>query len=714
MKSNSYAVCLAFALLVGVVPAAQAQTEASIRFGAMWWDQDAREAKFQEFREVPMGGFIEDFIIRTASERNVVTFFGVKSLHEDQSTALRWNNGVRWSAKVSYSEIPHRFSYLARSPFTQTDPGVFIISDSLQRQNQDNPSAYVATMTDVLAASSRVPLEFGTDVSTARLQTRASRNWHFQLQGTRRSKSGAKAYGLPFGFNSAIELAAPIEQRMLDADAIAEYQHPRLTVQGDLGVSAFKNHVDRIYLDNPKRLTDRTSASAYTNGDGSRAGQLDLAPDNQSLRGRLGLSVALPVQSVFNANVAVIRNEQNDAWLPMTVNSAISQSSLDSLPGTNTDAKSTIIAQDYRVTTRPWRALTGVVRLHHQDYDNETPRHTFTGQVRMDQSFIAGRLTNKPFGNSELLAGTDLDWEVLPQATVGATYEFRRRHHTFREIESDEENRVEGRLRLRPVREITLGADYRHGERKSDTFILEDYENSSGVLIEQPGLRRYDVADRIQDRIRTNAGWTPNQKVSMGVSFEWLQNDFDQSELGLQEQQRKITAGNVLVTLTDRLNVNVGGGYEHTSATQKSRESAAVIVQSDTTSWTANPNDHNSYVFTSAEWWAAPAKLSFEVSYLFSRARATYDLLNFGGTAQDLPDTKHDLHDLLLEACYRVTHSLDLAARYGFERYDVSDFASQNVPLLNVASGTSNAIFLGDSTLDYKAHRIAVLATQRF
>jgi len=77
-------------------------------------------------------------------------------------------------------------------------------------------------------------------------------------------------------------------------------------------------------------------------------------------------------------------------------------------------------------------------------------------------------------------------------------------------------------------------------------------------------------------------------------------------------------------------------------------------------------------------------------------------------------DTKHDLHDLRLEASYRVTQNLDFAARYGFERYDVSDFASGNVPLLNVATGAANAIFLGDSSLDYQAHRVAVPATQRF
>jgi hypothetical protein len=72
------------------------------------------------------------------------------------------------------------------------------------------------------------------------------------------------------------------------------------------------------------------------------------------------------------------------------------------------------------------------------------------------------------------------------------------------------------------------------------------------------------------------------------------------------------------------------------------------------------------------------------------------------------------LHDLHLEARYRMMDRYELAARYFFEEYDVTDFANEDVPLLSPVTGSANAVYLGDELQDYRAHRVALLATYRF
>jgi MtrB/PioB family decaheme-associated outer membrane protein len=718
------------ALLVSAVVAAtvavrpaHADTEGHATFGSQWWTQNQNEAKWEEFREVPLGGFLESFSIRNVEDRRSLVVFGVQALQRDQSTGVTWRDGARLRLDLGYVQTPHVFGRAARSPFTSVRPGRLALPDSLQRLNQDNPAAFVATMSDLLSNASRVEDEFRTDISKVRLRGRADRHWSLELRGQRRSRSGTKPFGAAFGFNSAIEVPMPITQRIVDADALLEYKRNRLTVQGGFGVSDFHNDVDRLIVDNPKRITDRTSPTAYTGGDGSTLGQWDLAPDNRSLRGTLSAAVQLPRNSAFSASLALAQSKQNDTWLPHTVNTAIADS-LVRLPGTSTDAEALVLSQDYRVNTRQWSRVSGAVRVHHDKYDNKTPEHRFNGAVRMDQTFENVILTSHPFSNSQVTAGVDVDVDVLDPLTVGALYEFRRREHELREVEQDDENVVGGRLRLRPVSQLSMRAEFRHGKREGDGFVSNDYR-SGGVLIEQPGLRRYDVADREQDRLTSSMDWAVAPNVSLGAGYRWTHNDYGKGTtnratvdtlgfLGLRDEERHSVSAGATVTWKERVAWMVGGGFERVTTLQKSRESGATVVLADTTSWTADLKDDNVYVYASTEWWAKPDKLSLGLSYTFSHALGAFTLGNFIGTARDLSDTEYDFQDLQIEARWRLRANMDLAGRYGFERFDVSDFASDNVPLLNVATGTANAIFLGDSLLDYRAHRVAIVATQRF
>ena len=665
-------------LLVGWtlrVPAVHAGGEAT--FGGQWWDQTAPEAKYQEFRVVPRGGFLEDYVLREWSGRNAVTFFGANALRDDQTAGLSWSNGTRWRADLGLTQIPHLFSQTARSPYTEIRPGVFTLPDTLQRTNQENPNAYVPTMQDLLASSPRIPLGFRTDVARARLRARPARGWQFDVRGTRRERSGTKPYGASFGFNNAIELVEPIDQRMWDADATAEYARDRVSVQASAGFSAFDNKVGALRWDNPKRLTDRTSATAYSTGDGGATGQLDLYPDNRVVRGSVGLGLELPHRTALTGTVGVARFTQNDDWLPFTINTAIPQASLDSLPAGSTDAEATRLSQDYRLTTRGVQGLTGTLRFHRQKYDNKTPQYTFIGRVRLDQTFVRETESNDPVGNEQMIFGADLDYDLARAATVGGTYEHRKRDRTFREVEKDAENVFGVRARTRPIGGFVLHADYRHGDRQLDHFLDEDYQDATGAY----GFER---------------------------------NDYHRSLLGLKKDERHSVDTDATVELSDRLFLTGGYGFDQDETDQHSRESAAVVSTSDTTDWAARIKERNVFVFVQGEWWVTPEKISFTLGYVFSRAQTNYGLSNFKNTAQSLPETFYRRHEVTTEARWRVTENLDLAGRYGFEQMDVNDFATEDVPLLFPLTGPATAVFLGDSSQDYRAHRLALVATRRF
>jgi hypothetical protein len=204
--------------------------------GGQWWDQSAPEAKYQEFRQVALGGFVESFLVREMVGRQTVTLWGANAIRADQATRLTWADGAHWRVDLGYAEIPHTFSQIARWGWFESSPGVFGLPDSLQAANQRTPANYTKNMTDFVNSSPYIPLGVTTKSSTGRIRGRPAHGWQFELKASDRVRDGNKAYGMSFGFNTALENPEPIDQRTVDADAIADYHRDRLTVQAGAGV----------------------------------------------------------------------------------------------------------------------------------------------------------------------------------------------------------------------------------------------------------------------------------------------------------------------------------------------------------------------------------------------------------------------------------------------------------------------------------------------
>src|SRR5512132_705530 len=105
---------LAWSGLVCVL-APPARADGQFTAGSQGWSQTVAEAKFQEFREVPRGGVLENFVWREWSGRNSVALWGSNALRHDQAANLTLTNGARWRMDLGYLEIPHTFSQVARS-----------------------------------------------------------------------------------------------------------------------------------------------------------------------------------------------------------------------------------------------------------------------------------------------------------------------------------------------------------------------------------------------------------------------------------------------------------------------------------------------------------------------------------------------------------------------------------------------------------------------
>src|SRR5690242_613608 len=93
-------------LAIGIVPSI-AYGYGQATFGTQWWTQNAPEAKFQEFRQVPQGAYLESFLVRGGDARWKTTFYGTNALRKDQLLGLNVARGIKWQLNGRWQEIPH-------------------------------------------------------------------------------------------------------------------------------------------------------------------------------------------------------------------------------------------------------------------------------------------------------------------------------------------------------------------------------------------------------------------------------------------------------------------------------------------------------------------------------------------------------------------------------------------------------------------------------
>ena len=265
-----------------------------LSFGFQGWDQDNQEAKYREFRDLARGGLIESFLWRDWGGKTQWNIMGSNAILDDQFTKVGLSQGARLRLDFEYQRTPHLYSQIARSGYTEGGPGTFRLPDSLQRTNQENPTGYVPTMNDFLATASRIPLDARTDAARGRVKFRPARGWTVQVRGEDRHRTGNIAYGGTFGFSNAIELAAPVDHRTVDAEASATYARDRVNAEVAAGMTAFENRAGTMIWDNPRLNTDAATT-------GSSQGRMDLAPDNQAVYGRLAFGMRLATTTMLSA-----------------------------------------------------------------------------------------------------------------------------------------------------------------------------------------------------------------------------------------------------------------------------------------------------------------------------------------------------------------------------------------------------------------------------
>lgn len=707
------------------------QSDGSVTVAGGFWNQDNPEAKYQEYRELPRGGYLANYVLRQFTGDWAMGIWGDTPTRHDQKNTMYLAKGVTWRLDADFSAVPHNFSFVSKTPFAENKPGVFTLPDSVQRIIQYQATAAAnASLKDLFANGHSIPLGVNTDVTKARFRARPTKEMQFEIKASDRERSGHQALGATYGGpgGPAFEMPATIDQRTIDLDATGTYATGPMKASASVGYSSFHNRIGSLVYDMPRYLS---AARYYTDAGGVYA--MSTAPDNDVYRARLvGSYDVTPLASTVTATFGFSQTTQDQNFPLMTVNPRIQAISKDSLvmDTRGLNGKVNDMVADLRIAGRPISGLYYALRVRQEKSDDKTPVHELKyGFVNYDYSWSRSAVETEATSSKKTVAGLDADYTVNKMVTVSVLAERRLRDlPDWREVAKDAENVFGGSVRVRPMdnAEAKLGVQF--ASRKMDEFIVDAYDGA-----EWPDFRRFDVADRDQTKYNGMLSWSPDERLDLQVNGWYAKDDYKNSTWGLKSSDNTQFFGEGTLHLVKDLDVSGGFGYGEQKSVQASIENGTSVV-ADTTArapWTATFKDKSVYAFGQADY-KLNKQVEFVLDYTFTRDMQTHDFSQYfiksksnispnplTVTAIDWPNVFYRTNDVVLTAKWHQSAQTEFSCAAGYTKYDATDLLYQNIPYVNIntlatTASAASAYFLGNNRMNYKATRLTVAATRHF
>lgn len=296
----------------------------------------------------------------------------------------------------------------------------------------------------------------------------------------------------------------------------------------------------------------------------------------------------------------------------------------------------------------------------------------------------------------------------------------------------------------------------------NNNIVPQSLYGSRDNVSELPGMRRFNLADRNRDKLRSSVDWQATDRLSLQGSAEFNRDDYLNSIYGLQRSDNWALGFDATYTLSDRL---IASGF-YTHENQRSRTagdgfgsqtnvafigrdgngevdgSCFTTVQSRNNNgkidpcliWSADMHDRADTIGFSLKRNGLMAhRLDLTGDVAFTRAQtdiavdgASYANNPFAlagapvlpaGTpatllipAADLPPVSTRTFDLRLGGRYAVSKSTDLRLVYQYERTKVSDFAYDGMQLGTLATQIPTM----ETAPNYGVHVVVVYYKHRF
>ncbi len=718
-------------ILIGLIASSvqmtnsQSVTNAHVEFGARQFHGTLGSSKFTEYRDLPPGLFVNSFSLGFMNTENnkILSLRGSNAGQKDQNLVVQLGKLGRYKLEFEWDQIPHNYTNTARTVFSGAGSGELTMPSLVRNRIRTilttdiNPNVTgvqfdTAAVTNLVLGTAR-----GVDIVSHREKGKALFSFSpndkldFKFQYSNERRSGTKPLGGNFGFNP-VELIEPTSYRTQEAKANIEYAATDWNIQLGYMASIFDNNVDVLVWDNPFREVDAVGTSSR--------GRMDLYPNNTAHNFNASGALNLPLSTRFIGTVSYGWRQQNDKFIPYTINSALDTvTNYPTLPSTSLNGKIGTTLMNFSLVNRYYSSIWFTARYRLFDYDNKTPSLIFPGYVGSDGNVTRVQRRNAVISYKKMNASVDASIRMVSDVSLKVGYEKENWDRTHREAEKTEENIYKASLDYTPRSWLLLRTSYTLGAKKTSNYDWESIAHEMypqgepvGVLGQLPQLRKFDMATRDRNKANVLAQITPLEVVSFTGSFGLANDDFKESMYGLLSNKSDNFAFDIYYNPTYDIALFAGFANENFKYAMKSKQRSTPAADTTGYDWNSNMKDVVQTFSGGITWALDPEKIDFIFDMSYSDATGTIatkaDNPLLVITAQDYPDTRSILRQLRTSVAYHLTEHFIPRIEYRFEGYSESYF-NQDVMepyMLPVDPGTSGAVFLGARQPGYSAHII--------
>ncbi|GEM_PF-648536 len=729
-------------------------------------------AKFQEYRVLEESPFLDHLrlSLETKDKRQYVNFSAIDSFKQDQSYQFQVGTYGGYDLEIFWDQIPHQLSTTGRSLLLTTydngNPNLTLPPGVASTVQATAPASRASVLAGFQANAAPVDLSFLTSKAGFGFKYNLTDSLDMGLRYTFTQKDGTVPFGAGFSSpgGNIVELPAPLFNRTHQVEAKTQYARPGWNLGLGYTASIFDQSIDNITFDNPLSATSGPTASAL--------GRTTMYPSNQAHNVFLSGGVFLPLQTRVTGKVSYGWRLQDEAFVPHTINSALTADPRLALPRQSLDGEIRTTLVTLNGTSQPITAvpltLTGGYRFY--DFNNRTPQIVFPTHTIRDTSITSETRVTAPYSYTKHNARLDAGYPLLTNLNVKLGYEWERwdRDSQYREVPTSDEHFLRTSFDFSPLDWLMLRTAYRRSWRDISNYnpqahlkhVVSDIEGDElghGVADLQGQsilLRKFDEADRTRDRLEVLASISPLETLNFTTTYSFIRDDFDKSSLGLQESWGWSLGGDLTYSPLPWFSFFVNYMREEFKYDQLSRSrpvTSNVPVTTPIAPGCAFSNPHSTTVsnvvcdYADFNWRSLnrdkvdtygvgadvgliPKRLNLRLSYTFSDADTIIDSFNpttptsgteaqqRSATAVRYPTANTNLHTLIASLRYHLTNNWSLKGEYRFEKFKEKDWATDAIGqsgLTNLPPTTDS--YLGARYLqEYEAHIAAFTLRYQF
>jgi hypothetical protein len=403
-----------------------------------------------------------------------------------------------------------------------------------------------------------------------------------------------------------------------------------------------------------------------------------------------------------NGTVQISDQSQNDDLIPWTINSQINQPSvwalfpgLAALPRETAEAKVRGVNALLNFTSRPVRWMGFNAKYRHNTHANISRPFPYDENVRFDA--VPEETPGQAAEGHSIVRDTfdaSVSFTVMPFSTLRVGYGYDNFNRTGRAHNDMRDQAFRATWDTTGNQFVSLRVGYEHVARTGYGFSEMAIEEGGA----QPGLRFYDEADRDRDRFNILATLTPVQNVDLTASVTYGKDVYGGPGLEFGLLDNNNTAYNFGVNFTPNATIALGAnyGYDTFSSFQKSRNANPPPDPTWTDpnrDWTLDNDEkvNNFDLYLDLTNAIKNTGIRFAWSYSDSdnafvhggpriaTLAATVDANGFK-TFEALPNVTNTWQQFMVDLKYSFSSKVGFAVGYFYEKLDVTDFATINLP----------------------------------